>query len=70
MDLRATSSLPVPFSPVISTQPLVGAATRICSFSFWIDRRLAEDLVRAHRLGAQPPVLALEARALERVADA
>ena len=30
---RATSSLPVPFSPVISTQPLLGAATSICSMS-------------------------------------
>ncbi len=29
--LRATSSLPVPFSPKISTRPLVGAAIAICS---------------------------------------
>ena len=31
--LRATSSLPVPFSPKISTRPLVGAAIAICSRS-------------------------------------
>ena len=29
--LRATSSLPVPFSPRISTRPLVGAAIATCS---------------------------------------
>ena len=30
---RATSSLPLPFSPWISTRPLVGAAVAICSRS-------------------------------------
>ena len=32
--LRATSSLPVPFSPKISTRPLVGAAIATCSRSW------------------------------------
>ena len=31
---RATSSLPVPFSPWMSTRPLVGAAIATCSSSW------------------------------------
>ena len=34
--VRATSSLPVPFSPVIRTQAWVGAAMAICFFRAWM----------------------------------
>ena len=34
--IRATTSLPLPFSPVISTRDVDGAALRICSSSFFM----------------------------------
>ena len=37
---RATSSLPVPFSPVMRTEALVGATIRICSLSLSIAAEL------------------------------
>jgi hypothetical protein len=40
---RATSSLPVPFSPVMSTHPEVGAAMAICSLR-WRIRAVADHL--------------------------
>ena len=41
---RATSSLPVPFSPWIRTRPVVGAAVAICSTQRPDGRALADDL--------------------------
>ena len=57
---RATSSLPVPFSPEISTRPLVGAAIAICSRSAAMTRLSPTMVERAVDAGAQRRVLHLE----------
>jgi hypothetical protein len=65
--LRATSSLPVPFSPKMSTRPLVGAAMATCSRSVH-QRALPDHRVARVDAGPQRLVLGLEMTLPQRVA--
>ena len=64
---RATSSLPLPFSPWISTRPVLERrAMAICSRSRRIDVALADDLGPPSRRARRVRVLALEPAVLQR----
>ena len=66
---RATSSLPTPLSPVMSTVAVVGAARLTASSTRAGRAALADELVPHFLRLAQRDVLVDQAQPVERVAD-
>ena len=67
--LRATSSLPVPFSPKISTRPLEGAACAMSARSAWMAGALAHHHPAVLDLLLEGAVLRLQPALAQRVLD-